>query len=74
MEDVEDHLGSQEIAEATPAHDVFSPPSIKNRLVLSGESYTHMSAVPNTLITEPDTECVLGVDEAGRGPVLGMHD
>ncbi|KAK3074314.1 hypothetical protein LTR53_003362 [Teratosphaeriaceae sp. CCFEE 6253] len=62
---------SQTVAQETPVENVFIPPSIDNQRILSGESYTHLSAVPATLTAEMSTECVLGVDEAGRGPVLG---
>jgi ribonuclease H2 subunit A len=67
----EDQIDSQDIAEEAPVADVFIPPSIHNERVLSGESYTHLSPVPATLTADTSTECVLGVDEAGRGPVLG---
>ncbi|KAK0345547.1 hypothetical protein LTR91_025354 [Friedmanniomyces endolithicus] len=68
---MEDESESQTIAEEVPMKGVFNPPSVNNEHVLSGESYTHLSAVPATLIADMSTECVLGVDEAGRGPVLG---
>lgn len=47
------------------------PPSIHHEPLINGTSYTHFSPVPSLLATSPNTECVLGVDEAGRGPVLG---
>ncbi|KAI9787412.1 MAG: hypothetical protein M1835_002767 [Candelina submexicana] len=64
---------SQEIAQETPPEDVFLAPSIDESQILSGTSYAHYSPVPNAITTssETSTECVLGVDEAGRGPVLG---
>jgi ribonuclease H2 subunit A len=69
MDDLQ--LDSQEIAQETPVADVFQPPSIKSTPILNGWSYTHYSALPEVIQNETATECVLGVDEAGRGPVLG---
>lgn len=69
---------SQDAQEGTP----FIPPTIHHNPLLNGESYSSYSPCPNTITPastsiSPDdstpnpTECVLGVDEAGRGPVLG---
>lgn len=55
----------------------FIPPSIRRPELLSGASFTHFSPVPPALLpTDPSDPtsappCCLGVDEAGRGPVLG---
>ncbi|KAM7220838.1 putative ribonuclease h2 subunit A [Rhypophila decipiens] len=76
MEDTQ--MTEDNIALETPISDVFIPPSINEPALLRGDSYTHFSAVPPSLLSPADsseissrTECCLGVDEAGRGPVLG---
>jgi len=67
-----DGIDSQEIAHETPAEDVFIAPSIYKQEMFAGTSYTHHTAVPEEIAKDLSTECVLGVDEAGRGPVLGL--
>ena len=71
MEDIQ--LDSQDIALETPAKDVFIAPSIHPESILSGASYSHCSPIPEIIADDLQTVCVLGVDEAGRGPVLGAR-
>ncbi|EXJ65819.1 ribonuclease H2 subunit A [Cladophialophora psammophila CBS 110553] len=61
------------------ASTVFTPPSVQDNheSLLSGRSYAHYSDVPEAITirtassSASGTPCVLGVDEAGRGPVIG---
>ncbi|KAI0009322.1 ribonuclease H2 subunit A [Xylariaceae sp. FL0662B] len=78
MEDVPMDEGA--VALETPTPDIFVPPSVHRAPTLAGESYTHFSPVPPSLQPSSSSSsqpasagvpCVLGVDEAGRGPVLG---
>ena len=69
MEDVQ--LETPDLEQETPSPDVFMAPSIHETCVLSGNSYSHFSPIPSLIAENMTTECCLGIDEAGRGPVLG---
>ena len=68
---LEDRDDAPDLTQETPAEDVFIAPSIDHQRLLNGESYSHFSAIPSQLLEDKSIEVVLGVDEAGRGPVLG---
>ncbi len=63
---------TQDVAQETLVDGVFRPPSIKPEQIINGISYPHYSELPAALGPGKGVECVLGVDEAGRGPVLGI--
>lgn len=64
-------MESHDIEQETPPEEVFVAPSIDKSNILSGRSYAYYSPIPKIIDDNMTTECVLGVDEAGRGPVLG---
>ncbi|PWY65343.1 ribonuclease HI large subunit [Aspergillus heteromorphus CBS 117.55] len=81
MEDSTTQTPSDVAEENLPtATGLFIPPSIDQRQLLSGRSYSYYSLCPSIITVPPSDQhptnsslnpLVLGVDEAGRGPVLG---
>ncbi|KAF4556787.1 Ribonuclease H2 subunit A-like protein [Elsinoe fawcettii] len=68
---MEDSQEAADLTLETPAEDVFIAPSISRDQILQGISYSHFTPIPSLIAADPNAEIVLGVDEAGRGPVLG---
>ena len=66
-----EELNPKEVELETLAVNVFIAPSIHESDILRGVSYTHHTPIPEAVASDLSVECVLGVDEAGRGPVLG---
>ena len=66
-----DAVDSQEVSQEAPTPNVFIAPSINEAEILDGLSHTHHCPIPTRVLKEPAAEIVLGIDEAGRGPVLG---
>ena len=67
----EQDLESQQADNEVPSENVFIPPSVDKVPVLGGITYSHFTHIPEILQQDMNIECVMGVDEAGRGPVLG---
>jgi hypothetical protein len=69
LPETQDEQISQQEEDETEDLDVgFVPPSVHHDALLAGNSFDHFSTVPNDI---RDQVCVMGIDEAGRGPVLG---
>lgn len=64
---LEDETLDMEEADYSVSETTTRPPSGTTTPLL--KSYTYATPLPTAL--EKDQECILGVDEAGRGPVLG---
>ncbi|KAK4156356.1 ribonuclease H-like domain-containing protein [Chaetomidium leptoderma] len=81
MDDDSQQADAMALDSPPSSSSVFIPPSIHEPALLAGDSYTHFSPVPASLLPPPNATtpgstttgppCALGVDEAGRGPVLG---
>lgn len=52
-----------------PVNKGFMPPSVLEKA--SYTSHCYFSDIPKEIKENPDLPCILGVDEAGRGPVIG---
>lgn len=51
--------------------DEWMPSSVTCSQASTDASYSFITPIPASIAAKPGVECILGVDEAGRGPVLG---
>ncbi|CCG82783.1 Ribonuclease H2 subunit A [Taphrina deformans PYCC 5710] len=49
----------------------WQPPSTTCSHASLTDSYSYITPIPDAILQDKGVECILGVDEAGRGPVLG---
>ncbi|GAO46407.1 ribonuclease HII [Saitoella complicata NRRL Y-17804] len=71
---VESQIESEEAAQSAEVVDpekLFIPQSVTCKNASFTASYTYHHPLPACLQENPLAPCILGVDEAGRGPVLG---
>ncbi|KAF1814640.1 ribonuclease H-like protein [Eremomyces bilateralis CBS 781.70] len=61
----------QDLEQDVTPSNIFIPPTVDTPKLLSGNTYSYFSPIPSAIASDLSTECVIGIDEAGRGPVLG---
>ncbi|CUM65707.1 uncharacterized protein PRCAT00003355001 [Priceomyces carsonii] len=67
-----DSVGTPNVKRRKIESHTWLPPSVSSIAdPLKFQSSTYLSDIPEAIISNPNEDIVLGVDEAGRGPVLG---